>query len=621
MTKTLNSNFFLVIITFILLRFIDSELFIKGVIFIVISITLIYLPQKKMNKINLSLLAILILVFSITNEKKKIIETSGPLKINYQNESQYIDLLGKDRFSFIIDYYKNNAEECYLNTLYCFQNNNFENNYLSPDQIIFNTKKTYSRKVAEINFKNLADSRMSFINSSSGNINYHNIYKLDTPYFVEYQNLEHLEAICFQGLGYVETIDSKFYGLHHKNNICLDKAIKNFTGFNLINHTLQISSLEKSTSVFFDEIILFIFFVYIILNLNFKKITLNQLKLYLPVLISTFIIFYISRFDNWFNVFNLFNFYFFGFEGGDGSFYINSAHLLFESFSNFNILAFLRGGEDIFYFTPGMRYFLFINQIISGDLYYLYFFILFFLPKIINNYLVKQFGEKIGYFLTLSFLLLPFLHHLGFSYYQYIRHAYRLFPESIGYIFFMAGLTIFLHNFKQNYLKMNLLFAISVFFRPNLVLSIAVIMIIKTIYEKVNIFNLKYFIPLILISLIYLFPLLHNLYFGSSFTLFTVYGSNMMSIDYIKSNNLEFYINKYKLINSVLLILLFIPRLNIYLKIVLITQFLTIFWFETLGRYYWIFWLVSLNLIYDILFKEYKNKWKFPKIFTSSLDP
>ena len=177
------------------------------------------------------------------------------------------------------------------------------------------------------------------------------------------------------------------------------------------------------------------------------------MKLYLPVLISTFIIFYISRFDNWFNVFNLFNFYFFGFEGGDGSFYINSAHLLFESFSNFNILAFLRGGEDIFYFTPGMRYFLFINQIISGDLYYLYFFILFFLPKIINNYLVKQFGEKIGYFLTLSFLLLPFLHHLGFSYYQYIRHAYRLFPESIGYIFFYGWTHNFFTQFQTKLFK------------------------------------------------------------------------------------------------------------------------------------------------------------------------
>ena len=618
MNKVLNPNIFFMVITFILLRFIDCDLFFKGVIFIIISIILIYLPQKKLNKFNLSFLTILILIFSIINEKKNIIETSGPLKINYQNENQYIDLLGKDKFSFIKDYYKNSANKCYSNTLDCFQNNVIKDNYLSPDQLIFNIKNTYSRKVSGINFLDLSNARLSFINSKSGNINYSNLFKLDTPYFVEYQNLEQLDSICFKGLGFINTIDSKSYGLHHKDNKCLNNTIKSFTGFNLPDYNLQVSTFEKSIFKYFDEIILILFLIFLIINISAYKIGRKELKLFIPVLFSTFIIFYISRFDNWFNVFNLFNFYFFGFEGGDGSFYINSTHVLYESLASLNILEFFRGGEDTFYFTPGLRYFLLFNQLISGDFYYFYFFILFFLPKIINNYLVKQFGEKVGYILTLSFLLLPFLHHLGFSYYQFIRHAYRLFPESLGYMFFIAGLTFFLHSFKQNYLKVNLLFAISVFFRPNLVLSIALIMITKTIYEKVNIFDLKYSIPLIFISLIYLFPLLHNLYFGNSFTLFTEYGSNMMNLDYIKNNDFGFYINKYKLINFIFVLLLFIPKLNIYLKIILITQYITIFWFETLGRYYWIYWLVSLNLLYDIIYRLFNNKWKFPKIFTSS---
>ena len=617
MNKILNPNIFFIIITFILLRFIDSELFFKGVIFIIISITLIYLPQKKLNRINLSILAILIIIFSIINEKKIIVEKSGPLKINYQNENHYIELLGIDRFSFIEDYYKNNAKECYLNTLDCFHNNDIKNNYLSPDQLIFNTKNTYSRKVAEIKFQNLADARMSFVNSRSGNVNYRNIFKLDTPYYVEYQNLEHIDSFCFKGLGYIETINSKFIGLHHQYNKCINKTIKSFTGFNLPNHNLQILSSEKTYSKFFDEIIFIVFLVFLIINLNYKKISSRELKIYIPVLVSTFIIFYISRFDNWFNVFNLFNFYFFGFEGGDGSFYINSAHILFESFANLKILDFLRAGEDVFYFTPGSRYFLFLNQLISGDFYYLYFFTLFFLPKIINKFLINQFGEKVGYYMTLSFLLIPFLHHLGISYYQYIRHAYRLFPEPLGYMFFIAGLTIFLHSFRENYLKMNLLFAISVFLRPNLVLSVALIMIIKTFYEKINIFNFKYLIPLFFISLIYFFPLMHNLYFGNSFTLFTEYGSNMMKLENIY-NNIDFYFNKYKLINLIFLSLILIPGLNIYLKIILISQLFTVFWFETLGRYYWIYWLVSLNLLYDIFYKAYKNKWQFQKVFTSN---
>ena len=586
-------------------------------IFIIISIILIYLPQNKLNKINLSLLTILILIFSLFNEKKYILETSGPLKINYQNENQYIELLGIDKFSFIKDYYINNAENCYLNAD-CFQTTDFKDIYLSPDQLIFNINNTFSRKVSSIDFFDLADARLSFINSRSGNINPSNIFKLDTPYFVEYQNLNNIDSICFKGLGYIETVDSKSYGIYHKDNKCLNRTLKSFTGFSLPDYNLQVSSYEKSKFKFFDELVLILFLIFLISNISINKIGRKELKLFIPVLLSTFIIFFISRFDNWFYVFNLFNFYFFGFEGGDSAYYINITHILYESLANFNILELFRGGRDTFYYTPGLRYFLLINHLISGDFYYLYFFILFFLPKIINNYLVKQFGEKVGYILTISFLLLPLLHHLGFSYYQFIRHAYRLFPEPLGYMFFIAGLTIFLHSFKQNYIKMNLLFAISVFLRPNLVLSIALIMIIKTIYEKVNIFNFKYLIPLILISLIYLFPLLHNIYFGNSFTLFTEYGSNMMNLEYIKNKNFEFYINKYKLINLIPISLIFIPGLNIYLKIILISQYFTIFWFETLGRYYWIYWLVSLNLLYDILYKVLNKRWRFPNIFISS---
>ena len=60
------------------------------------------------------------------------------------------------------------------------------------------------------------------------------------------------------------------------------------------------------------------------------------------------------------------------------------------------------------------------------------------------------------------------------------------------------------------------------------------------------------------------------------------------------------------------------PRVNVYLKIILITQYFTLFWFETLDRYYWIYWLVSLNLLYDTLILNKKKIWKFQKIFISN---
>ena len=268
----------------------------------------------------------------------------------------------------------------------------------------------------------------------------------------------------------------------------------------------------------------------------------------------------------------------------------------------------------MFYYTPGLRYFILINHIISGNSFHFYFFLLFFIPKIFYKFFKKRYNNKLSYIIFISFLLFPLLHHIGISYYQYIRHAYRLFPEAIGYMFFVSALTIFLNNFKENYLKMNLFFAMSVLLRPNLVISIFLIVLIKTIYEKVYIFNFKYLFVLFLISLIYLFPLFHNIYFGNSLTLFTGYGSNILSLENLLSKNISFYKIRLFSINTIILMLIFIPNINKYLKIILVTQYLTIFWFDLNGRYYWIYWFIALTIIIDIFVK--KNKWQFLKKYT-----
>ena len=192
--------------------------------------------------------------------------------------------------------------------------------------------------------------------------------------------------------------------------------------------------------------------------------------------------------------------------------------------------------------------------------YYLYFFILFFLPKIIYKFLCYQFNEKIGYIFTLSFLLFPLLHHLGFSYYQYIRHAYRLFPESLAYMFFINGLFLFYSNFKRKYLYINFLFALSVFLRPNLIITVFIIVLLKTIHERINIFKFNYFIILFFISLIYLFPLIHNLYFSKTFTLFTMYGAEVLSLDNIMSKDTSFYVEKFLSINSLFIFYYFMQK-------------------------------------------------------------
>lgn len=619
MTRYLTSNFFLTIFFFIFLRFVDANLILKGSFFIIISLLLIYIPQKNLDKKNLLLLIIFFLFFLFLNEKKEITEFSAPLKLDQNNSIFYEETLGQKKYLFLKKNYLKYSQDCFVNNLNCFQNDKISETYLSPDQLFLNSDKTISRKLSEIKFTSLANSRMAFVNSNTGNINHENLFKLDTPFYVEYRNIENLDSICFKGIAFIETLDGEEIEKDHEEFKCISKKLKSITGFNLPNKNLEILSNEKKISKYLDDFMLVLFTIFIIINLNKKSIVFNQIKLLIPVLLSTFIIFYISRFDSWFNVFNLFNFYFFGFEGGDGNKYINFVNLMLNNLYNYNFIEVLRGAEDVYHYTPGLRYFLLLNNLISGDFYYFYFFLLFFLPKIIYKFSVNQFGEKIGYLFTISFLLVPILHHLGFSYYQFIRHAYRLYPESLGYMFFLSGLYIHFTTFKKNYLKMNLLFAISVFLRPNLVVSIFLIVLIRTIKERLNIFSYKYFFPLLFISLIYFFPLIHNLYFGNSFTLFTEYGSKILSfgtIDHdnprynILSNDLNFYLDKIFSLNFLFLTLILIPKTNLYLKIILLTQYLTIFYFDENSRYYWIYYFASINLIYESINIYIFNRWK-----------
>ncbi len=620
MARLLNPNLFFIIIFFILLRFLDTDLVFKGVLFIFISCLLIYTNQKKLSKKLFILVSIYLAFFTLLNEKKNVTEISSILKITSNTDIFYQNLLEQEKYLLIKDKYLINNKNCINNIKNCFQNPNFQANInTSPDQLFFKINNHYSRKISNINFTSLGNLRAPFINTIDGRINPNYIHKFDTPYIIKFKDLDSLKEICFRGYVLVDYYESEFKIYDDKKLSCIsnNSDIQEIVGLNLENNNLEISSKKNNFIEFVDEVFLIIFLIILIWNINFPLFKKN-LKIFLPTVISIYIIFFISKFDLWFGVFNLFNFYFFGFEGGDGLTYINFVNDIYQNFINSNLIGMIRGGEDEFYYTPGFRYLLFVNQIISGDFYYLYFFVLFFLPKVIYNFTTIQFGQKNGYILTLSFLLLPILHHLGFSYYQFMRHAYRLYPEPLGYMFFIMALTLFFTNFKNNYLKINFLFAISVFLRPNLILTVFILVLYRTFKEKINIFSVSNFPILLLISLIYLFPLMHNLYFAGTFTLFTGYGSNILSADNIMSKTTDFYVSKIFSLNFFLLFLLLIPKLNNYLKIILITQYITIFWFDNNSRYYWIYWFASLNLIYNLTESFFSNKWKYLRKYISN---
>ena len=604
--NTNQSSFFLKFMYFLLLvisiNIIEISNIYKGVFFIFCSLSIIYLNQKILNYKKIILLIICISIPLLINNQNLIEEKSAVLKISPSTSNFYTDLFGIKIYSKISNIYKKKYPNCYENIKKCFNDDKLEKFTISPDQNILNIDKSISRKVSRVNFDNISDLRPGFISSKNAYLKYGNEYfvKQNTPYHINYSSLKNISKVCYKGLIYIKTDkleehSSKEYKCINFDNNTKDNQIYGFQ----IDESLSIKLISNNniyeTLNFVAFIIIVIFFIS---SVSLRNIKFN-LKLYIPVLLMTLISFTVPLLDpnSWFT-FNLFSFYFYQFEGGDGLVYITFMHDMYLSLINLDFENFLRAGEDTFYFTPGLRFFLILEKIIFGDYYYLLFFSIFIVPKLIYKFFNIYFNNKITYLVFLIFVLIPFLHHIGFSYLQYIRYSYRILSEPIGYAFFLLGLIQYLINYNKNIITCNMFFIISVFIRPSLLITVFFLILFK-FYEDMKKNNYKKFLILyFIISLLYLLPLIHNLYFGNSLTFLTNYGSKILSLDNILAKDYEFYLRGIISIKTLFfVIILTIPIKNLHIKTIIITQYLTLFYFDDNLRYFWLYWIMVIHIM------------------------
>ena len=604
--NTNQSSFFLKFMYFLLLvisiNIIEISNIYKGVFFIFCSLSIIYLNQKILNYKKIILLIICISIPLLINNQNLIEEKSAVLKISPSTSNFYTDLFGIKIYSKISNIYKKKYPNCYENIKKCFNDDKLEKFTISPDQNILNIDKSISRKVSRVNFDNISDLRPGFISSKNAYLKYGNEYfvKQNTPYHINYSSLKNISKVCYKGLIYIKTDkleehSSKEYKCINFDNNTKDNQIYGFQ----IDESLSIKLISNNniyeTLNFVAFIIIVIFFIS---SVSLRNIKFN-LKLYIPVLLMTLISFTVPLLDpnSWFT-FNLFSFYFYQFEGGDGLVYITFMHDMYLSLINLDFENFLRAGEDTFYFTPGLRFFLILEKIIFGDYYYLLFFSIFIVPKLIYKFFNIYFNNKITYLVFLLFVLIPFLHHIGFSYLQYIRYSYRILSEPIGYAFFLLGLIQYLINYNKNIITCNMFFLIAVFIRPSLLITVFFLILFK-FYEDMKKNNYKKFLILyFMISLLYLLPLIHNLYFGNSLTFLTNYGSKILSLDNILAKDYEFYLRGIISIKTLFfVIILTIPIKNLHIKTIIITQYLTLFYFDDNLRYFWLYWIMVIQIM------------------------
>ncbi len=185
-----------------------------------------------------------------------------------------------------------------------------------------------------------------------------------------------------------------------------------------------------------------------------------------------------------------------------------------------------RGGENIFYYMPGLRYLKALEDILFGDTNFGVLLCTMFIPIFLYFVLRRLFPLRWAVGLILIFLFTPLFERLGFAQFLYVREMTKGFPEPLGYGAFLGALALIAWSVPMPDKEpprtpmpatlIGLALAASVAFRPNLAIAAAFLLAMLGVWLLIErrwteIVGLGLgFAPILLITW-------HNWYFGGAF--------------------------------------------------------------------------------------------------------
>ena len=453
----------------------------------------------------------------------------------------------------IIDYEKFDLKK-FFNAHREINEEDFKNKFYIKKEYAYNSdgffqKKKYSRLTDKINFNSIEDLRIDHLNSIIYNLKFDKEFRRNLPFYFlfEIPKLAKGSQICSEGKSYYyfsneELNSNQIKNIKFKNleSLCLeyDKnyqflyvigySIDKKNKFNLnLNKNLKLKVLEYFTILLsFIQVLIIIFLIFKI------KLTYNS-YLYL---ISIFATIFIALLKD-VNLLTGLR-YFRG--GADGLYYYSLARDILFNLENRNIYEALRGGEDVFYYMPGQRYFVAFSNMIFGASSYGYLLIASTLPIAVYNFFKKYINHYYAIVLFLLFIFFPIFENLGFGYFNYIHQVNRNHAETLSILLIISSLVFTLYR-GQNLNNTILIFSVGLILsfasilRPNFILTSSFIIFYLSYYYYVN---KKYYNILFLLFgfASILFCLIHNLYFGDKFVIF---------INSYNSHNFPININTY----------------------------------------------------------------------------
>jgi len=168
-------------------------------------------------------------------------------------------------------------------------------------------------------------------------------------------------------------------------------------------------------------------------------------------------------------------------RGNDGLTYYSSGRAILENVVQGDWSEALRGGIDIFYFSPGMRYIWAGLTSAFGESFFGYFIVIVIIPFLVLHLLRVYASPKSAILLFWCFLLLPIFEALGFLYWYYVKLAVRGFGGGVAWCALFAAVLILVRRLdvpgarQGGLLAAGLLLALAISCRPNLAVGVFVL--------------------------------------------------------------------------------------------------------------------------------------------------
>jgi hypothetical protein len=341
--------------------------------------------------------------------------------------------------------------------------------------------------------------------------------------------------------------------------------------------------------------------------------------------------------------------------GNDGLTHESMGFDISQAVAHGDLWTALRGGEGVFYFMPGLRYFRAAEDFLFGSTGFGMVLCTMFIPIFLFLLMRRLLPLRWCVVLLILFLFVPILERFGFAQFLYVREMWKGFPEPIGYGVFVGALALIASFIPTSMgpprdgpmptFWVGLALAVSIAARPNLAIAAALVLAMLGLWllmerRIVSLAGLAVgFAPVLFITW-------HNWYFGGAFVPLTSSASSpvnlvtppstylaafgeMLRLDFTGPNlsrvitqigNWNHWTELVRVIPAlVTLLVLFQRRYAVSLRalaLVAVSLQAILFFYNAKGRYSYLAWLLVF-LVFVVALRETILPWlteRFPHL-------